>query len=173
MAKPNPFEPAKLICGMIAPSPEWLDRAEALLVATYGPVDVASEIIPFDMTSYYEPQMGAGLLRKFVAFERLIDPQQLADIKHATNSLEEQLATCSDAVVGRPVNLDPGYIALSKLVLASMKDFAHRIALRDGAFAEITLQYQNGWQSLPWTFPDYASGRYDSFLTNARNALRG
>jgi hypothetical protein len=173
MANPNPFEPAKLICGMIAPSPLWFDRAESLLVATYGPVDVASEIIPFDMTNYYEPQMGPGLLRKFVAFEQLIDPQQLADIKHETNSLEQQLAACPDAIVGRPVNLDPGYLALSKLVLASMKDFAHRIALRDGAFAEITLQYQNGWQSLPWTFPDYASGRYDDFLTNARNALRG
>ena len=79
MANPNSFEPAKLICGMIAPSSLWFERAEALLIAQYGPVDVASEIIPFDMTTYYEPQMGAGLLRKFVAFEQLIDPQQRID----------------------------------------------------------------------------------------------
>ena len=65
------------------------------------------------------------------------------------------------------------YITESKLVLASMKDFSHRIYLANGVYAEITLQYHHGcWEPLPWTFPDYGSGRYDAFLTAARKRLR-
>ena len=73
----------------------------------------------------------------------------------------------------RPMNLDPGYIAPSRLVLASMKDFSHRIYLGRGVYGEVTLMYRKGlWEALPWTFPDFASGRYDGFLSEARGLLR-
>jgi hypothetical protein len=125
--------------------------------------------------------MGEGLYRGFVAFEKLIDPERLAEIKIATNDIEARIAEAvhngAEPWAGktpppvRPVNLDPGYLTLAKLILASMKDFSHRIYLRGGVYAEITLQYRNGWQALPWTFPDYASGRYDAFLHQARQRL--
>ena len=74
--------------------------------------------------------------------------------------------------MARPINLDPGYIESSKLVLASMKNFSHRICLADGVYAEITLMYRNGkWRHLEWTFPDFASGRYDRFLSEVRDRL--
>jgi len=148
-----------------------LSAAQDRLEARYGSADVLSEIFPFDFTHYYDEEMGDGLLRRFVSFERRIDPGALADIKRTTNELEAQFAQEASSPA-RPINLDPGYLAPSKLILASMKDFSHRIYLRAGVYAEVTLLYRDGWQALPWTFPDYASGRYDEFLTAARESLR-
>ncbi|HNX27005.1 MAG TPA: DUF4416 family protein [Phycisphaerae bacterium] len=162
-------QPVKLICAIIARNEDYAAKAAAELENLYGPADVVSESFPFDMTDYYENQMGSGLLRKFLAFERLIDPSGLADIKRATNDIEKKLAVGAD--VPRPVNLDPGYVALSRLVLASMKDFSHRIYLGGGVYGEITLMYRGGWKTLEWTFPDFASGRYFDFLTRSRNRL--
>lgn len=165
------FQPqsVKLICAIIARDEDYAARAVTELENLCGPADVVSESFSFDQTDYYEPEMGKNLLRKFLAFERLIDASELAGIKRATNDIEKKLAVC--AAVQRPVNLDPGYVALSKLVLASMKDFSHRIYLGGGVYGEITLMYRSGWRMLEWTFPDFASGRYFDFLTRTRNKL--
>jgi len=162
----------KLICGMISTWLENFTRARSSLEKMFGAVDVVGDIIPFDLTHYYDEEMGHPLLRQFISFETLIDPEQLAAIKVATNRLEDGFAAEPDAAAARPINLDPGYIAPSKLILASMKDFSHRVYLRDGVYGEVTLQYRNGWQTLPWTFPDYGDGRYFDFLTAVRNQLR-
>lgn len=172
MAQPLPPEPVKLIAGLLAREPAWLDAAVERLAAEYGPVDLTSPDWPFTFTRYYDAQMGPGLLRRFVAFERLVDPADLRPIKRRTNELEAALAVHL-APPARPVNIDPGYVATSKLVLASAKDFAHRIYLGDGIHAEVTLQFRSGaWQKLPWTFPDYADGLYHAFLSAARTRLR-
>lgn len=165
----------KLICGIIAARQAYIDRAADVLAGRFGQIDEVSETFAFDFTDYYRDEMGPGLLRKFVAFTALVPADALAEIKRWTNEqevfLSEELA--SQAAPPRPVNLDPGYVDESKLVLASMKDFAHRVCLSGGVFAEVTCQFRRGgWHSLPWTFPDYASGRYDAFLTAARDSLR-
>ncbi|MCK5114714.1 MAG: DUF4416 family protein [Phycisphaerae bacterium] len=163
---------AKLICGMISSSENLFDCARKKLEASYGQVSISSDTLPFDSTNYYFPQMGGELMRKFVAFERPIDPGELVDIKRATNELEDTFAAADGAMVARPINLDPGYVTLHNLVLASMKNFSHRIYLNRGVFAEVTLIYHNGWNTLDWTFPDYGSGAYFPFLTATRNLLR-
>ena len=69
----------------------------------------------------------------------------------------------------RPINLDPGYLASSKLVLASTKDYSHRTYLKKGIYAEVTLKYAKGaFEPLPWTFPDYRSKGYIDFFTETR-----
>ena len=101
---------------------------------------------------YYEPTMGPGLRKQLWAFERHIDPAALPDIKHHTNDLELALAAESPRPEPRPINLDPGYLTLAKLVLATTKDQAHRLYLRDGIFAEVTLHFRDwGFQPWPWT----------------------
>lgn len=172
MAPSRKPDSVKLICGMISAQTEWFRRVEEPLVRRFGPVDVVSEVYPFDMTTYYDAETGSPLWRKFLAFETLVAPGDLHEIKRWTNELEIQLAADAATTVPRPINLDPGYIAPSKLILASMKDFAHRIYLRDGVYAEVTMQYRQGWCSLGWTFPDFASGRYDAFLTATRTRLQ-
>ena len=163
---------AKLICGMISSQENLFDCAQKTLESAYGAACISSKIIPFDFTNYYQQQMGDGLLRKFIAFDRRIDPSELADIKRATNDIEAEIARGGNKKVERPINLDPGYVTLANLVLGSMKNFSHRIYLNHGVFAEVTLMYRNGWCPLEWTFPDYASGLYFPFLTEARDALR-
>ncbi len=173
MVRPRPPYPVKLICGMIARNVELLDEAKDALIKKFGPVDIVSEVLDFDCTDYYADQMGKPLFRRFVAFEELIAPDKLADAKVATHAIEASFASrFGSAEVPRPINLDPGYVTLAKLVLASMKDFSHRIYLGREVYGEATLQFRQGkWRSHPWTFPDYASGRYDGFLHDVRSAL--
>lgn len=169
MGQPTSPQPAKLLCGMLAQREEWFASAEEKLAAAFGPIDLASDLIPFDFTDYYAPEMGAGLLRKFITHNDFIAPGGLAAIKVATNAMEAELAQELDADVARPVNLDPGYLDGSKLVLATTKDRSHRIYLGRGIYAEVTLTWRDGaWRPTPWTYRDYQSGSYLAFFTGAR-----
>lgn len=169
MAKIQHVDPVKLICGVMAADEALLDRAVVRLVASYGPVDVESDVRPFDFTDYYTSEMGPHLSRKFISFERLIDPAELADIKVQTNALEETFAVNG----GRRVNLDPGYLCPSKLVLATAKDFSHRVALGQGIYAEVTLMFtkEGGIRTFHWTYPDLKSDDYHGFLFAARRKI--
>ena len=150
--------------------------AEKSMRAFWGDIDLASEVMTFNFTDYYEKQMGTQLLRKFVSFAGPIDPGRLADIKHATNDLEAQLAQSRAGLAfkaARPINLDPGYITLGKLVLASTKDYSHRIYIGQSMYAEPTLRFSKGtWHSWPFTYPDYGSGNYFEFLSQSRKRLQ-
>lgn len=166
--------PAKLIVGMLSARPELLATAAERLRREYGPLDITGELMNWEFTHYYDEQMGTGLYRQFVAAEPLISPEAIGPIKQATNQMEAEFAAAA-APGGppRPVNLDPGYVTESKLVLASTKDYAHRIYLGGGVFAEVTLTHARGrWMAHEHTFPDYASGAYDAFLTQVRDKLR-
>jgi len=172
MAEIRKPEDVKLIVGVLSAHTHLFDRAKETLCELYGPVDIESPLIPFNFTKYYEKQMGPDLLRKLFAFERLVDPAILPDVKIRTNRLEVELAAEAGGAVPRPINLDPGYVTPAKVVLASTKDFSHRIYLRDGIYAEVTLHFEKGGalRSWPWTFPDYkTSPEYHAFLLAARN----
>lgn len=149
-------------------------RAVRLMSESAGPTDAVSEVWPFDMTDYYAVEMGEGLQRRFVSFERLIDPVELAGLKLLTSHIESRI--CRDLglpTFHRRVNLDPGYLATSKLVLATTKDFGHRLYLRDGIYAESTLHYVDGkWVPWPWTYPDYADSRYHGFFEQVRELYK-
>lgn len=161
--------PVLLVAAAFSRHEAALDWAAARLAREYGPIALASERFEFADTDYYEPTMGPGLRKQFLAFEQLRDPVDLPAVKIATNAFEAEYADAGIHSESRPLNLDPGYITLAKLVLASTKDHAHRIYLRDGIFAEVTLHYKHGaWQSSDWTFPDYRRSDYHRFLSQCR-----
>ncbi|MEK7225507.1 MAG: DUF4416 family protein, partial [Bacteroidota bacterium] len=113
-----------------------------------------------------------NISRKFIGFKNLIEPGDIAAIKIHTNKLEEEIGSVGSYDVSRAVNLDPGYICKSKLILATTKDYSHRIYLQKGIFAEITLKYNSkssSYQYQPWTFPDYRTWDYIEFFNNVRN----
>lgn len=174
MARPRAPQPVKLLCGLLSNDPDLLRRTRQLLRKRFGSVDLESDVWPFDQTDYYEAEMGAGLQRWFVSFERPISPADLAEIKRQTNAVEEQIADdCLLPDIARPVNIDPGYLDLSKLVLASTKDSSHRVYLGRGIYAEVTLRYSHGrWLEHPWTYPDYKTPVYHAFFTQVRERLR-
>ncbi len=174
MADVRSPKPVNLVCGLISADPDLMRRAIQLLRGYQGPTDHVSDIGPFDMTDYYALEMGEDLQRQFVSFENLIDPGALAGVKLLTNELERRI--CADLALPedrRLVNLDPGYVTLAKVVLATTKDFSHRVYLRDGIYAESTLRWLDGkWFAWPWTYPDYASERYHAFFTQVRESFR-
>ena len=175
MGKPNPPRPVKLIVGMLSGDELLFAQAAEAMAALWGKIDIQSAMMPFTQTDYYAEQMGADLRRRFFSFVELIDPGHLAQVKHQSNVLETQLAQ-SDAGralrVARPINLDPGYLEPSKLILATTKNYSHRIYIGESMYAEATLHYHKGaWQAWPYTYADYAGGAYDAFLNEARQRL--
>ena len=146
--------PVKLIASMFAATGELLEEAGVRLSQEFGSIDYESELLPFDHTAYYAAEFGENLKRRFVAFEELLHPGKLAEIKLLTNALEMEWAVEGK----RRINIDPGYVSHSKLVLATTKNHAHRIYLGQGIYAEVTLHFRDGtFRAWPWTYPDYAS----------------
>ena len=179
MAEIRGFRPVKLISGIIAGRDEHFARAEERLSGLCGPIDSRSARFPFAFTDYYEAEMGSGLRRGFVGFDRLIDPSGLAAIKIRTNELEREIAAEFEAdrpgrqeqpgPRGRIVNIDPGYLTAAALIMATTKDFSHRIPLRDGIFGHLEFLFtKTGVRRLDWTYPDFAQAGYEAFFLDIR-----
>lgn len=165
MSKPSTAEQVKLIFSLFAKETVLINETIEVLSSAYGQPDFISAVIPFDYTDYYCAEMGHGLVRRFVTMEKLIGPEDLPDIKLATNAMEDKLAANSQ----RRINIDPGYISKAHLILATGKSYTHRPYLRDGIYADLTLVYQGKkFCSLPWTYPDYADEKQLAMLNRIR-----
>lgn len=160
------FEPEKLICGMLYTDEALADAALAALCAAYGEVDAEMEPYCFsEISPYYDGEMGGRVYRRIVSFSALRDPQTLAEIKIATNAIEQRMAQDGNRIV----NLDPGFISPGRLSLATTKNAGHRIPLRDGIYAELTLFYARGcWNPFPWTYMDFKRADVHAFLSQVR-----
>ncbi len=145
--------PVKLIVGLITQEATFFDKAKNILSKKFGNIDFISPVLAFDQTAYYQKEMGRDLKRLFLSFEKLIPADKLVAIKLSTNKIEQKISTSRHH---RCVNIDPGYIALSKLVLATTKSFLHRLYIGAGIHEEITLYFRkNTFEAGPWTYPDY------------------
>ena len=165
-------KPVKLIIGILAADRQCLHAAVEALTSKFGKTDFVSNVWPFDKTDYYKDQTGKHILRQFVSAERLIDPGSLAKIKHSTNKLEQKLAAKLALPLPRPVNLDPGIIEPSKLILASTKNYSHRIYIGKKIYAEVTLIFDKGhWCPFEYTYPDYKQQCYFDFFDKVRKRL--
>lgn len=162
----------KLIISMISQKEILFEEAKEKLCQRFGPLDFKSPLLPFCYTSYYEEEMGKNLKRKIISFQKLIEPALLSKIKIFTNQLEKEFFYPQSS--NRRLNLDPGYISLSKLVLASTKNYIHRIYIGEGIYAEVTLQYRKkeGFKPWKWTYPDYQSPAYLEIFNHLREIYR-
>ncbi len=137
-------QPVKVFVGILTAQAVRSGRTAQLLEEQLGPIDCESQLLDFTYTDFYEPEMGPGLKRKLWGFGRLAAPDSLVDLKLFTNRLEQTLAINGK----RTVNIDPGYLTPARVVLASTKDFGHRLYLGKGIYGEVTLMYQKkGFQS--------------------------
>jgi Domain of unknown function (DUF4416) len=160
--------PAKYFVGLLSSDIQLLNSVETDLTAFLGAIDCRSETLPWNVSSFYEKEMGTGLLRRFVSFCRLASPGNLAEIKLQTQRLEDSCRTAEQN--GRKVNIDPGYLEAGKVVLASTKNAGHRIYLQSGIYGEVALLYYDGaFQACPRTYPDYLWAETLSFLTSLRS----
>ena len=162
----KPPQPAKLVIGFFLKNKELVVPVIEDLIGRMGDVDIISPWIPFDQTRYYRKEMGSPLFRRIFAFQTLIEQSDLPDIKYATNAIEEKYRQDKR----RSVNIDPGYLLYERFVLATGKNFSHRIYIGRKIYADLTLVFRKGkFRSLPWTYPDYAGAPIQTFLLKVRD----
>jgi len=165
MSRPRPPVPAKLVVGLFLNDKNLAPEVMDALQARFGPIDLLSPWFDFDCTDYYTIEMGTPLFRRMAAFATLIEQQAPAGIKCQTNALEVHFAKGGK----RRVNLDPGYLLHERFVLATGKNYTHRIYIGEGIYADLTLIFQKGgYRPLPWTYPDYAADEMRAFLALVR-----
>ena len=153
MGKPKEPPLAKLFMSLIASDDFFFNQGMEELHLTFGEIDFVSDKFPFNLTNYYTAEMGSNLFRHFITFKHLISIPELPRIKQRTNSIEGKYSTPEGK---RRMNIDPGYLCLEHIILATTKGYTHRPYLRDGIYADLTLIYRNkSFQPLEWTYPDY------------------
>lgn len=163
-------DPAFLFAGMLSSLPGLFLPAAERMASRFGKIFLESPLIAFSGTDYYSKEMGEPLFKIFFAFSKPFDPESLPEVKHLTNRMEEELQ--GKEGLPRPLNIDPGYLTLSKVVLASTKDHTHRILLRNGIYGEVTLAYRGKeFQFMEWTYPDYRRRDYLEFFLKMRREL--
>ncbi len=168
MGKPKKPAPALLFTGLLFTDYDMLEKVRSALAAAFGDIAMESPTFPWNFSDYYREEMGQRIFRRFIFFRNLVGQDALADIKLRTNDIEETFAREGK----RAVNIDPGYLTRAKIVLASTKDYSHRIYLRDGIFAEVTLMYGKGkFVPLVNTYRDYRDERYIRVFASARILL--
>jgi len=174
MGKAKEPELAKLFMSMITSEEEVLRKSLDDLGGMFGEVDFISDVLPFNFTDYYAQEMGADLFRRFITFAPLMARTLLPEIKQRTNHLEERYA---GPMGRRRINIDPGYLCLQHVILATTKGYAHRPYLRDGIYADLTLIYRGrSYQPLEWTYPDYRQpevvGLFNQFRRTYQDDLK-
>jgi uncharacterized protein DUF4416 len=168
MGIPREPKPAKFFVALLSSTQELLTQTEKDLVALMGQIDGRSAALPWNLSTYYEEEMGSGLLRCFVGFSSLLPPEQLTELKLKTQLIEDRYR---DSGGGRRINVDPGYLDAHKVVLASTKNASQRIYLRAGIYAEATLFYDNGhFHGLAYTYRDYLWPEALAFFSAVRAA---
>ena len=156
---------AKLIIGAIYENQKWLIKAKSSMQRQGWGIQYQSQEFPFDQTEYYSTEMGEGLKRCFLSIKGLQSLELSADWKLKTAEIEQQLSNKGK----RRINLDPGYLDLSRVVLLSGKEGSHKIYLRNGVWADLVLLKDiGGYRNFPWTFPDIRTGCYDDFFLQLR-----
>lgn len=165
MSKPREPDPVKLITSLFSPEKAVLEKTIEELSELFGPIDWISPELFFDRTRYYEREMGWPLYRRFASFERLIRPETLTSVKLQTNAVEKQYEENGK----RKVNIDPGCISPERLILATGKNYVHRVYLSRGIYADLTLVFQRGhFQPLAWTYKDYADPEIRGWFEKVR-----
>lgn len=158
---------SKLIIGLIYHKDSIKDKAQDALKNKFGGIDFVSKPLDFDYTDYYYLELGKPLKRLFISFKRLLREDALPEIKIWTNKLERRFSLSGGAA--RLINIDPGFLSLGKLILATTKDQQHRIYLGKGIFAEVTLFFRDKtFRPWDWTYLDYKAKDYIDIFNSIR-----
>lgn len=138
----------------------------------FGRVQYETLEVPCYEADEYREEMGDNLLRRFLSFEKEIPLDSLPSLKAVCSKIEPQFSDVVDDYNFRTVNIDPGILTPSNVVMASHKEYNHRIYLKDGVYAEIALIYaRDQYLRLPWTNPDYCNDEAISFFNRVRESF--
>ncbi|MBW1780730.1 MAG: DUF4416 family protein [Deltaproteobacteria bacterium] len=165
MSQPHLPDKVLLLSSLFSPDRGVMDRVIAQIREVFGPIDRVSPEMLFDRTRYYEKEMGWPLYRRFISFEELISPETLVEVKLRTNAIEAETLVQGN----RQINIDPGYISPERLILATGKNYIHRVYLNKGIYADLTLIFKRGsFRALEWTYRDYSDPEMIDYFNELR-----
>jgi hypothetical protein len=167
----RPLEPALLFIGTLYSDFTIFNSSKELLKDCFGEILYESLPVPWDYSSHYRNELGSPISRQFIFFKNMLDSDTLADIKLKTIEIEDLLSLNGK----RRINLDPGYLTLAKIVLASTKNYSHRILLKKGIYGEVTLIYYSKDGSFKphlFTYRDYQDQTFIDLFLKIRSKLK-
>lgn len=170
MGNVRPAEKVKLITGLISNDIALFDKVKLILEKKFrNKIDFESPALDFVHTNYYDKEMGPNLKRKFLSFKKMVSLEGIGNTKLISNKIERKFSYGNK----RAINIDPGYLDLSKLVLFSTKDYSHRVYTGAGIFSEVTLYFKDEtFRAWPWTYPDYRTEEYISIFNSIREHFK-
>ena len=137
-------------------------------IENFNSIKIISEEYLFSHSAYYKEEMGKNLKKRFLVFKNLIERDYISEVKKITDKIEKKYLYSNG---NRKINIDPAILTLENFILTTNKNFTHRIYLKDGVFADLTLIYNKklGYTELPWTYADYSSEETKLFLNSVRD----
>ena len=169
MSTPSEADDVKLVLSLFSSDKLLIDGVIKRLEDVSGPTDRISPWLLFDRTRYYEKEMGWPLHRRFVSFKRLIRPEEIIDIKLKAVEMENEYLRDGN----RLINIDPGYISLERLILATGKNYTHRVYMSRGIYADLTLIFNKGsFRPLEWTYMDYSDPMTIAYFNDERERYK-
>lgn len=157
-----------LFCAILF-NTEQVENSEKVVEENFGEIFLTSKKFSFSHTNYYKPEMGESLIKYFAGINKFIYPDEIVDLKLKAVEVEEKFLIGNK----RMINIDPGYVALEKVVAASTKNFSHRIYLGNSIYGDLQLIRKKGsYEKLPWTFYDYNTILSLDFFEKLRNKLK-
>ncbi len=161
----------RLIVSIIYNSMDALADSLSRLEKQFGRVQCETMEIAYTGEQYAE-EMGEQLQRRLYSFSKEVERDKLPDIKTACAKIEKQFGDIVDDYPFRTVNIDPGIMTPENVIMASHREFNHRVYLGSGVFAELTLVFSRGrFVRLPWTNPDFCQGEAIEFFLRVRESF--
>ncbi|KJR41324.1 GTP-binding protein [Candidatus Magnetoovum chiemensis] len=169
MGRPAEPEQALLFAGLLYADVNIFKTVVPILEKTFGTIYLLSDELRWNYSNYYADELGQTIMRRFAIFKTIISANEIVQLKLRSNDIE-----ASSSINGkRTVNIDPGYITSAKIVLATTKNYSHRIYLNDGIYGEVTLYYKhNNYVPHIFTYADYKEDDTIAFLIKGRNYLK-
>lgn len=165
-------ENAQLLAFVLQPGADWLPEVIDALERTWGKIRHKGKLFAFDKTPYYTPEMGEGLYRGVISFEKTIPPETIAEEKERSNALELTMAM-ADNPEARRVNIDIGYMDLDKVVLPSYKRGPFKLYAGKGVWLDMLLTYAKGeFHPTVWAFEDFKRNPYQHDLQLIRERYK-
>lgn len=122
------------------------------------------------LNTYYEKEMGTPLSRFFLVSAKPFPREFLLTSKLLALEFERSWAKEGK----RAVNIDTGILTAENFLLATTKNYSHRVYIGQNIFADLTYHFSNGaFEVFPWTYPDFQDQEKIKFFTWCRGFLLG
>jgi len=143
--------PAKLFAAIRCLDIEKRMQAERLLKKRFGDADYRTKEIPIPI-DLYEQGNRPILTMVLISYKKLITREDIVKVKQITHEIEKKVCKANEM----NFSVDPGYLTLSNVYLASFKEFFHRTYVRKGVYLENLYRYlAKRYQPWEWTPPEY------------------